>query len=112
MTFWSFLAGWFTNAIGCTIYDLPVTEDSRPACCATLLLSANGVFSIELLSCNQLAWFHQLCGRRGRFVSERRVREDEKQYGQREAFHSEGALSEDWYGEGTKDFLIILEGIA
>ena len=66
MTFGPLLTWWLTDAISRTIYDLPITQDGRPTRCTTLLLSADGVFLIELLGRNQLAGLDQLRGRRSR----------------------------------------------
>ena len=75
-----FILTWrFTDARGRTIDDLPIAQDGRPTCCTTLLLSADGVFLIELLSCDQLAGFDQLRDRRGRVVGERILHEAENQ---------------------------------
>ena len=79
MTFGPLLTWWLTDTIGRTIDDLPIAQDGRPTCCTTLLLSTDGVFLIELLSCDQLAGFDQLRDRRGRVIGEHRLYKAENQ---------------------------------
>ena len=79
MTFGPLLTWWLTDAISRTIDDLPITQDGRPTCCTTLLLSADGVFLIELLGRNQLAGFDQLRGRRSQVIGEHGLYKAEKQ---------------------------------
>ena len=87
MTFGAFCTRRFHDAIGCTIYDLPITEDGCPPRFPAFLLGADRIFLIKFFSRNQLTGRDKLRDGRSGVFSKCWSHEAEKQKKQYESVH-------------------------